>query len=373
LPVIRRKGLDRAPDAGLIRPDRQKPMFSVVIPCYNAKGTIRLTLDALFRQDTREPFEIIVVDSSSDGTDEIVRREFPDVSLIHLGKRTLPGPARNLGIRHASGGWIAFTDSDCVPDPDWLSRLSARHRTMEAEALGGSVVNGYPRHAMACVGHLIEFNEWLETAPAGYIPNIPSCNVSYKRAVFRGGRIESDGERIPRGLLRGERANLNISSVHGQRFPARQTAGKAASCGEGLQFTDVYPSEDTLFHWALAQKGGRIYFDPLIRVTHLGRRGFRDLLEHQERLGLASAEARRRSTLPGRFFATHPAFCVFLPLIRWMRLAARLLRYDRRKLVLLGLLTPLYGAAAAAWSIGFAGRSCFSDPVFSSFPTAGHS
>ena len=157
----------------------------MIIPCFNGKETVRSTLKALCSQVADFGFEVIVVDSSNDGTDQLIQREFPGVHVIHLDQQTLPGSGRNLGIRHAAGDIVAFTDADAVPDPDWIQKISDLHHTMETDAVGGCVINGYPRSITAWVSHLIEFNEWTAHTPAGFVGNNPSVNISYKRQVFQ--------------------------------------------------------------------------------------------------------------------------------------------------------------------------------------------
>ena len=102
-----------------------EPVVSVVIPCFNSASTIRMALDALRAQDTEVPFEIIVADSSKDETPQIVKNEYPEVHLIHFDQQTYPGTARNMGIHHARGKYIAFTDSDCLPRRDWIQQIVA--------------------------------------------------------------------------------------------------------------------------------------------------------------------------------------------------------------------------------------------------------
>ena len=97
---------------------------SVIIPAFNAAATIGGTLDALAAQDHPSPFETIVVDDgSTDATADIVRR-YPAVRCVH---QTNAGPAsaRNHGARLARGEFLCFTDSDCVPHPDWIAKLVA--------------------------------------------------------------------------------------------------------------------------------------------------------------------------------------------------------------------------------------------------------
>ncbi|MCS6911591.1 MAG: glycosyltransferase family 2 protein, partial [Anaerolineales bacterium] len=101
--------------------------FSVVIPTYNRQATLRRCLTALLAQ-TYPAHEIIVVDDgSTDGTAEMMTRDFPIVRFFRQ-KNAGPASARNRGIREASGDVIAFTDDDCLPPADWLERLADGYR-----------------------------------------------------------------------------------------------------------------------------------------------------------------------------------------------------------------------------------------------------
>ena len=291
----------------------------MIIPCYNGKSTIRKTLRAVCGQQTKFPFEIIVIDSSQDGTDAIIRDEFPDVRLIHLNEQTLPGSGRNLGIQHAHGEIVAFTDADAVPDPDWLDKMVDLHRTHNTDAVGGCVINGYPYSPTAWVSHLIEFSTWTESKPADYVDKIPSVNISYKKEVFQKYRI----------------------------------------C-----FSDIFPSEDTLFNWSLVERGGMIYYDPAVRVVHLSRVGFFKLFSHQLKLGRAAGYARRISTLPGQVFVKYPVLCVFFPCIRWLLAGFRLIRKHPLRFIIFLILTPLFLGATIAWTLGFVQHPRFSKPRF---------
>lgn len=93
-------------------------LISVVMPCYNSMGYLENTLKHVYAQ-TILPYEIIIVDDgSSDGTQAFLQREkekFPAGFIkIFQQKNCGPGAARNVGIRNASGTWIAFLDSDDV-------------------------------------------------------------------------------------------------------------------------------------------------------------------------------------------------------------------------------------------------------------------
>lgn len=105
------------------------PRFTVVIPCYNAKRWISATLKSVLAQ-TWPDLEIIVVDDgSSDGSADLVRSQFPSVTLIKQVNRGVAA-ARNKGIANATGDWIAFIDADDI----WLpGKLEAQWRLLSTQ------------------------------------------------------------------------------------------------------------------------------------------------------------------------------------------------------------------------------------------------
>jgi glycosyltransferase involved in cell wall biosynthesis len=87
------------------------PLFSIIIPTYNRLPYLKKTLDSIWEQSFTD-FEIIVVDDgSTDGTVDYLRELGGSVELLRQENRG-PGAARNLGVEHARGEYIAFLDSD---------------------------------------------------------------------------------------------------------------------------------------------------------------------------------------------------------------------------------------------------------------------
>lgn len=100
----------------------QCPFVSVVIPVFKGGDSLNQCLAALDRQVyPQERFEILVVFNDTDDHSDAP-------SLHNLSVRYLYEPrsgsysARNLGILGATGSILAFTDVDCIPDPEWLNR-----------------------------------------------------------------------------------------------------------------------------------------------------------------------------------------------------------------------------------------------------------
>jgi len=129
--------------------------ISVVIPTYNRRDLLRRALLSVFAQ-TLPPTEVVVIDDgSTDGTDAMIRNEFPAVRYYRQENRGVSS-ARNLGIRHAASDWLALLDSDDEWLPDKLIRQTAAlaanpdSRVCHTEELwirNGIRVNPAPKYA----------------------------------------------------------------------------------------------------------------------------------------------------------------------------------------------------------------------------------
>jgi len=85
--------------------------ISVVIPSYNRKEFLKRSIDSAINQ-TKKPFEIIVVDDgSTDGTESMIKSDYDFVKFIKQKNKGVSA-ARNIGIEVSIGEWICFLDSD---------------------------------------------------------------------------------------------------------------------------------------------------------------------------------------------------------------------------------------------------------------------
>lgn len=100
-------------------------MLSVVIPAYNEEGTIAACLDSLVHQQTKQRFEVIIVDNNStDKTAKISERYKNKLTLrIIAEKQKGRGPARAAGFTKASGDIICSTDADTQVPANWIDTL----------------------------------------------------------------------------------------------------------------------------------------------------------------------------------------------------------------------------------------------------------
>lgn len=101
------------------------PILSVVVPIYNVERFLPKCLDSILGQ-TLEGVEIVCVDDGSpDGSGEIAdayAMVHPNIKVVHQVNAGL-GPARNTGIEHSTGSYIAFVDSDDWIVPELYSNL----------------------------------------------------------------------------------------------------------------------------------------------------------------------------------------------------------------------------------------------------------
>ena len=111
------------------------PKVSVVICAYNAEPTMEACLESL-RKLRYPDFEVIVVDDGSTDRTGAIADGFEGFHVIHQQNKGLSA-ARNVGIAASLGEIVAFTDSDCVVDPDWLHYLVATFLQTGLVAVGG--------------------------------------------------------------------------------------------------------------------------------------------------------------------------------------------------------------------------------------------
>ena len=98
------------------------PRVSVVIPHYSDLKGLAICLSALERQTfPRRDFEIVVADNASPQGKDAVAEVIAGRARLTVVTTKGAGPARNGGVAAARGETIAFIDSDCVAEPEWLA------------------------------------------------------------------------------------------------------------------------------------------------------------------------------------------------------------------------------------------------------------
>ena len=163
------------------------PPVSIIIPVHNGARTLGACLDGCTAQNVPIKEIIVVDDGSTDATPGIASEH--DVIYLRQDQRG-PAAARNAGAQRASGEFIAFTDADCVPQPDWIAHLLESFDNGVAAA-GGTYGNASGRSWLASLIH-----EEIQARHARFgreVDFLGSFNVMYRRELFQrvGGFDES--------------------------------------------------------------------------------------------------------------------------------------------------------------------------------------
>lgn len=158
---------------------------TVIIPTYNDWKRLGVCLDALRRQSyPAESFEVLVVNNNPD--DEVpVTLDIPSNTSILREPRPGSYAARNAALRAAKGNIIAFTDSDCIPDTDWIrNAVSHFEKHPGCSRIGGEVVL-FPKNGKTSVAE--KYDQLFFFQQESHVKNLGSAvtaNLFVYRSVF---------------------------------------------------------------------------------------------------------------------------------------------------------------------------------------------
>ncbi len=160
----------------------EAPRVSVVICSYNGSSTLEQCLASLRNLDYPDYEVILVDDGSTDDTPSIAAR-FAEVRTIRQTNMGL-SVARNVGLAAATGTIVAYTDSDCFVDPDWLGLLIRQFAKTGAAAAGGPNLTPRDGWLAECVAaapgqptHVLINDEEAE--------HIPGCNMAFRVDILK--------------------------------------------------------------------------------------------------------------------------------------------------------------------------------------------
>jgi glycosyltransferase involved in cell wall biosynthesis len=121
-------------------------LFSVVICTHKRPASLKRTLEAVSQLQVPADvlWEVLVIDNASqDETPQVVRqaaeRSAAPIRYVYEERLGLSA-ARNRGIRESQGEFVALTDDDALPHPDWLTQLHSGFRTYEAQIVFGKAI-----------------------------------------------------------------------------------------------------------------------------------------------------------------------------------------------------------------------------------------
>jgi GT2 family glycosyltransferase len=219
------------------------PRVSVVVASYNGARTLEACLASLDRLNYPD-YEVILVDDGSKDDTRHIASDHPDARYIFQENKGL-SVARNTGINAATGEVVAFTDSDCRADEDWLYYLIGDLLRSDFAGIGGH----------------------------NFLPPEDSC-VAAAVMVSPGGP-----------------AHVMLTDREAEHIPGCNMAFYKWALDDIAGFDPIYrkAGDDVDVCWRLQQAGHRIGFSPAGFVWHYRRSTVRAYLKQQAGYGEAEA------------------------------------------------------------------------------------
>jgi glycosyltransferase involved in cell wall biosynthesis len=273
----------------------------VVVPVHNEAATLDRCIDSILAQSyPADHIEVIFVDNrSSDSSSEILLRRGKRIVALEE-KKPSAAAARNAGVRAARNHYVAFTDADCVADPDWifeLVRCTIEHP--RADYIGGQI-------AALESGTLVErFEGKLHDQKRNIEVYRPSSVASGNFLISRQRLLEIG--LFDESFARGEDSELCYRAVyrHGSRFAYADKAviyhaNRRSRCALFRMGLSHGQSSARLWHCYAADLGlsrrkrcmnPRSYRDPLQQLWRELRRGQQHRPEVEESRQFAMCDA----------------------------------------------------------------------------------
>ena len=268
-------------DAGIAHP---RPMsgpdvsdVTVVVPVHGNQSGVDRLLAAL------TDIAVIIVDDASDEPIQV-----PDgVGLIRLEDNRGPAAARNAGLSAATTGFVAFLDSDTVPDNGWLTMLLGHFADPTVALVAPRIVG---------LGAVCSDADTESSAVAAYANRFSSLDMGPREALVAPG---SPIAYVP-------------------------SAAMVVRCSAFLGFDETLRvAEDVDLCWRMHQDGWRIRYDPIAAVGHDHRESLRGMLNRRRFYGTGAAElAERHGQLAAPVVTTAPLAAAVIGLMMRSRVGA---------------------------------------------------
>ena len=250
--------------------------ISVVIPTLNEEKYIKQCINSIF-DNSIKPFEIIICDGGSIDRTKIIAKMYRKIVVFdNIDKTAASG--RNIGIEHAKGDIIAFTDGDCFVDKNWIKNIQHCFSTRNIDGLRGRIIAAEPENIFESFWNNLAWNilmNYDDTPRLIFNKTIREClttaNCAYKKEV----------------LLK-----LN-----------------------GFDPWFGNNAEDADLSWRALDEKFILYYDPSVIVSAHGVTTLKDIRQKSFRNGISSSKLQKR----------HGSFFNFDPLIHklwWRNLAS---------------------------------------------------
>jgi len=281
--------------------------ISIIVPALGNPGDLYACLKSIVEQRTSARYEVLVAYCEQDKDVERVVRQFPSILAVTAHRYLLAGESRNLGAAKANANVLAFVDSDCIIQPDWVDQAL---RTMNDGALqcSGPIRDTYPWNLIASTDNRLQFADFPGGRPYGPASYFPCAHLVVQREIFE--------------------------SIGG--------------------FSLALVAQDVIFTMAVADRWpAKSVFDPKLVASHAGRHTWMQFLSHHSSFGYARAAHRIQINNLMVWIFRYPWLAPLLFFRRLAYISLRVLQWNLFDLPRYLLQLPFVIAGLIAWTIGF--------------------
>ena len=262
------------------------PFVSVIIPHYNDLANLALCIAALGAQSLpADRFEIVIADNNSAGGVAAAQAVAPGARVVPAPEQG-SGPARNFAVAVARGEVLAFIDSDCVADPDWL--VAGLAGLEHFDYVGGQVVTA--------------IGEPWQLTPSEAYEAVFAFN--FKKYI-----------------------EVDKFTGTGNFFVPKAIFDRVGSFRAGV-------SPDVEWCWRANARGYRLGYAPAAIVEHKARREWRELKRKHDRMDRDMLRLYRERRGWQWRWVLYAGLVAASPFVHWLRVVqSRRLRGPRAKLL----------------------------------------
>ncbi len=182
-------------------PPNPRVKLSVVVVGWTDTQLLERCLASLKVQAQAHDTEVIVVSNDNGASQEMIRKDFPDIEYMGLPEDTTVPELRARGIAHSGGEIIALIEDHCSVSENWCAEMKRGHE-LSYPVIGGPIEKGRSQRRLDWAVYFYDYGRYMPPHPRGVVDSLTGNNVGYKRSsleeiatIFRDGFFEDEVHR----------------------------------------------------------------------------------------------------------------------------------------------------------------------------------
>lgn len=276
---------------------------SIIIVSYNTKEILRECLASIKNSKIKSSYEVLVVDNdSSDGSNDMVKKDYPDIELIENKENAGFSKANNIGIKKSQGKYVLFLNSDTIVYENSIDKVLEfmdQHSQVGAATCRVELPNG----------HIDDASHRGFPTPWNSFSHFSGFSKLFSKTRLFGGY----------GL-----GWENVDSIHeidalaGAYMMVRREAGEQVGWWDEDFF---WYGDDLDFCYRLKEKGWKIYYVPIAKILHYKgvSGGLKEISQHLTKADPATRKKARQARFEAMKMFYHKHYRSKYPfLLNWI-------------------------------------------------------